>query len=360
MTEQDEKEDLVVIGKSQVGDILIEGRKKKRQKLQTVSKNLKIRTVYLEAIEQGEFDVLPEGPYAAGFVRTYAEYLGLDASDVVSKFKEEQKAKLKPKITLNMHQPEADEVQPNFNYVLIGVVLVIIIYAIWSSFSPSDNNDEVIIEPDTQTEIITSEDAVEDLDVEDGSNLEKSENLIKEEIINDINKEETDQNTKEQAAVKDIVVFKDENFTKLNVSEDPEKEEIINIEEETEPFIEEVESDIVEDEKAEEKKVEEFDEANYVPQTFGKDNKDDSKIVITALKDSWVEVKNEEKVYLTRILHKGDVFYAPDLDDLVISTGNAGGFTITFDGEEMEPIGKEGHIKKDFPLDEDNLVKKNH
>ena len=38
----------------------------------------KIRTMYLDALEEEEFDKLPPRVYAVGFVRNYAKFLGLD------------------------------------------------------------------------------------------------------------------------------------------------------------------------------------------------------------------------------------------------------------------------------------------
>ena len=52
--------------------------------VQDVSQRLHIRARYVEAIEQGQFDVMPAKVYARGYVHTYAEFLGLDADQVVA------------------------------------------------------------------------------------------------------------------------------------------------------------------------------------------------------------------------------------------------------------------------------------
>ena len=54
-----------------------------------VAADLKIRKVYLVAIEDGRFDDLPGPTYAVGFVRAYADYLALDSEEIVQRFKEE-------------------------------------------------------------------------------------------------------------------------------------------------------------------------------------------------------------------------------------------------------------------------------
>ena len=50
---------------------------------------LKIRKDHLEALEEDRLEALPGRTYAVGFVRSYADYLGLDAVHCVERFKAE-------------------------------------------------------------------------------------------------------------------------------------------------------------------------------------------------------------------------------------------------------------------------------
>lgn len=52
---------------------------------QDVSERLHIRIKYVSAIERAEFDAMPGKAYARGYVHTYAEFLGLDAEQVVER-----------------------------------------------------------------------------------------------------------------------------------------------------------------------------------------------------------------------------------------------------------------------------------
>jgi cytoskeletal protein RodZ len=45
--------------------------------------NTHIRAKYLRALEDDRFDILPATVYAKGFLRSYADYLGLDGSRFV-------------------------------------------------------------------------------------------------------------------------------------------------------------------------------------------------------------------------------------------------------------------------------------
>ena len=51
--------------------------------------DLRIRQCFLEAIETGRLEALPAPVYALGFVRSYAEQLGLDPEEIASRFKKE-------------------------------------------------------------------------------------------------------------------------------------------------------------------------------------------------------------------------------------------------------------------------------
>src|ERR1700679_2876480 len=72
-----------------VGQDLRAARQRRGDDLATVSRNLKIRKDHLEALEEDRFEALPGRTYAVGFVRTYSDYLGLDAVQCVERFKRE-------------------------------------------------------------------------------------------------------------------------------------------------------------------------------------------------------------------------------------------------------------------------------
>lgn len=74
-----------------VGEILRNARTTGRRKreIQTVSKQLCIREEFLQALEDGNYNVIPENVYILGFARNYAMELGLDPDEIVSKLKRE-------------------------------------------------------------------------------------------------------------------------------------------------------------------------------------------------------------------------------------------------------------------------------
>src|SRR5690606_12437599 len=72
-----------------IGETLREARQQRGLDLDMVADELMIRRFYLEALEQGSFKDLPERVYATGFVRNYANYLGMDGGQAVEQFKRE-------------------------------------------------------------------------------------------------------------------------------------------------------------------------------------------------------------------------------------------------------------------------------
>jgi len=61
-----------------VGSKLREARTRRKLSLAEVEAETKIRARYLQAIENEEWDQLPEDTYARAFIRTYGRLLGLD------------------------------------------------------------------------------------------------------------------------------------------------------------------------------------------------------------------------------------------------------------------------------------------
>ncbi len=72
-----------------VGALLHASRLRCGEDLRDVAQILRIRYVHLEAMEAGRFEDLPGPAYAIGFVRAYAKHLGLDADEVVKRFRAE-------------------------------------------------------------------------------------------------------------------------------------------------------------------------------------------------------------------------------------------------------------------------------
>src|SRR3954464_7287733 len=74
-------------GGLQIGEVLRSTRSRLDKDIYVVERETKIRTKYLQALENEEWDVLPGPTYVKGFLRTYAAYLGLDADALVDEYR---------------------------------------------------------------------------------------------------------------------------------------------------------------------------------------------------------------------------------------------------------------------------------
>ncbi|HCD09479.1 MAG TPA: DUF4115 domain-containing protein, partial [Thermoanaerobacter sp.] len=70
----------------ELGEFLKSERIKMGLTLEEIQEITKIRIRYLKAIEDGDFSVMPALVYAKGFVKSYAEALGLDGNELVKKY----------------------------------------------------------------------------------------------------------------------------------------------------------------------------------------------------------------------------------------------------------------------------------
>ena len=77
------------IEKEGLGAFLRREREKKDVTLRSISEHTRIRTYYLENIESGDFDRLPTGPVGLGFIRAFADAIGVDSRAVAESYKRE-------------------------------------------------------------------------------------------------------------------------------------------------------------------------------------------------------------------------------------------------------------------------------
>lgn len=70
-----------------IGEQLVAARSAKGLTLDQVSDETNIAKRYLAAMENEDFSVFPGDPYIIGFLRNYAEYLGLDPSSMIQSFR---------------------------------------------------------------------------------------------------------------------------------------------------------------------------------------------------------------------------------------------------------------------------------
>jgi cytoskeleton protein RodZ len=113
-----------------IGADLRAARTRNGQSLADLASVLRIRYEFLEAVEQGRFADLPAPVYAVGFVRTYAEYVGVASDDAIRRFKEEAEG-LSSQSPLSFPTPEEESRVPRGWLLVLAGVSAALIYAGW-------------------------------------------------------------------------------------------------------------------------------------------------------------------------------------------------------------------------------------
>ncbi|HKM39173.1 MAG TPA: RodZ domain-containing protein [bacterium] len=76
---------------SEIGTLLRKTREAKQLTLEIAQEQTKIRQHYLQALENGQKDVLPGEVYLKGFLKNYACFLGLTGDELVKRYSESEK-----------------------------------------------------------------------------------------------------------------------------------------------------------------------------------------------------------------------------------------------------------------------------
>ena len=121
-----------------IGAYLREMREHFRLSPQDVARRLHIRHKYLVALEEGNINDLPGRVYTIGYLQTYAEFLGLDATKILEDY-QEIKA-LDARETFRVMEPHHHHGAPAAR-LLIGVAAVLVMmFLAWQFFSAQDES----------------------------------------------------------------------------------------------------------------------------------------------------------------------------------------------------------------------------
>ncbi|MCK4427250.1 MAG: helix-turn-helix domain-containing protein [candidate division Zixibacteria bacterium] len=80
--------------KESIGSILRQQRESQKLNLEEIAEELKIRSQYLEALENDQFELLPGTLYQRSFLKTYAQFLDLDPVHILKMFDQYEKTQI--------------------------------------------------------------------------------------------------------------------------------------------------------------------------------------------------------------------------------------------------------------------------
>jgi cytoskeleton protein RodZ len=115
-----------------VGRLLRNQREAQGLTTEQVATSLRIRLLYIEAIEQGRFNELPGAAYVVAFLRAYASHLGLDPQQVLTAYQLSGSVPIERPVSLPADFPMAEKRAPIGLAVLTVLLVVVAGYAVWN------------------------------------------------------------------------------------------------------------------------------------------------------------------------------------------------------------------------------------
>jgi cytoskeleton protein RodZ len=146
-----------------LGEVLSATRTTKKLSQQDVSNHLRFSVKQVDALENNQFDALPDAMITRGFIRNYARYLGLDAEPLLESYKARVPTKSPSAMSVqsSMYQVmSGKDSQPWLKYIL-GSILVLLFLLAWifyidympKSSKPASNKASEAVLPNVPTEV---------------------------------------------------------------------------------------------------------------------------------------------------------------------------------------------------------------
>ncbi len=116
-----------------IGETLKQKRIEMGLSFEEVYYHLKIKIDYLKQIEENNFQNLPEPPFVKVFIRSYANFLGLDGDQIAKEFEKQIYNKQSTEEnTIVKEKEEINFIKKNrLAIILIIVAVILIIFSIW-------------------------------------------------------------------------------------------------------------------------------------------------------------------------------------------------------------------------------------
>lgn len=136
---------------SELGKTLAQARVARGLSLEDCERDTRISKRYLDALEREDWRVFPAPVYSRAFLRTYAQYLGLDPSTLMRMYQAQEEPELKP---LPEVRPPSSSGSINWPLagVVVGILLVAGAFFYFANRGDGDGAEGVTAQPTQPTE----------------------------------------------------------------------------------------------------------------------------------------------------------------------------------------------------------------
>ena len=339
-----------------VGATLRDARERRGWSIADVAQQLRIRAPVLEAMEAGRFEKLPNGAYALGFVRSYADFLGLDRDEIARRVKAEAAA-LNARTELIFPKPLSEGRMPSGIVLIVSLALAVGGYGLWYYRSA-----KVQVEP-ARVEAVPQRLAAQADAPKSPRDAEAATVAAQPAPAPPASQPPSTQAT--AAAKPDAPPAAAETPPAPTLTPPPAVAEptptaatpsapAANPRADAAPQMAALPANPAPAVPAASAAAE-AKPAGAVKQ-FGETD-GSSRILMKASGDSWVQVRDRAgTVIFSRILRAGDTYAVPNRSGLTLYTGSAGALDITVDGKPAPSIGRVGFTERNVALDPDRLL----
>jgi cytoskeleton protein RodZ len=364
-----------------IGALLRSERERRRLDLVDVADQVKIRRVHLQALEANRFDLLPAGTYAVSFLRSYAEYLGLDSDELVRRHRQAADGTAR-KLELNFPQPIAASRLPSGGLILTLLPLVLVIYLAWEAFlgpervalpqvEPVPAHLQAIAPPPLPEQAATTSESTpartrsdeapkpsgdERVDAPSapapsGPPPASERNIVAAppppiQAIPESRESASEARAVPVVSPPPVLVVAPPPPAPIAVAPAPP------------PPAPPVVAPLPPPPAAPSATASASSnpDATTASRVFGEPG-ESVRVTIHAQANSWVQVRDlAGAIVFTRLMQAGETFHVPNRQGLLLTTGNAAALELKVDGKALAPLGGPGVVRRDVALDPDKLL----
>ena len=329
-----------------VGHSLKVVRERRSLALTDVSARLRIRRPYLEAIEEGRFGELPGAVYVSGFLRQYAEFLGLDPEQVLKSYQAESDGAVQ-RTVLNFPMPRPEERTPRLWLVIGALVLAGIVYALWYRHQEALRVGQDLIQavPSRLADLVPSPQPI----------APAAPPIVLPPPSQTVQAPAAQAPAAPAPVAPTPAIQPPGPVAQAPAASPPTAAPaapapVAQAPNMPAPSTPAPGASTPADPPAQSAAA----PAAEAPATSGAATA--GRIRVEATAPAWIQVRgpNNEQIF-TRLLNVGERYQVPDRSGLTLLTGNAGGVRIVVDGQTLAPLGAEGEVKRGIQLDPERL-----
>jgi len=337
------------------GALLRAERERYGMSLPQVAERIRIRQVYLTALEQGDYDKLPGRIYITGFLRSYAEFLGLDPQVVIDAYRAEARDQAQA-ARLVFPTPTVESHAPRLWMVVVALLLAAAVYGAWHVVQNRDRLMAELVSPvpgsiDAAAPPLADPAAREAQARAEAAKSEPPPTPQPLPAPVPAAPAPVASAPLASTGVPAPGVAAPAPPPSLEPASAPRPVEVAPLPATPAPAAATAAAGTPPAQPTAAAPA-------GAGQAYGVAESARSRLTIRATADAWVDIRgpNNEAVLPSKVLKAGDSFRAPDRGDLSLWTGNLGGLEFIVDGKPLPRLGASGEARRNISLDADRLA----